>query len=189
MSLRTFARQFSKIEERIGSRTLLYYILRVMVDLIRDYRGAYLQKGETQQLAIFEFRRKFLDEFGNLVEYFNPKIHYEKLFCSCLLVAESLEGLMYEYLMQRVTEKEAQYTRLELQNPNDYFKLFEHHFPTPYDLSCRTRLRVIDQTQEKEFTTKLHTDTLTKVNAVRTRERPKVLWECIKKFLNKCHSE
>lgn len=127
---RSFIEEFAKFEERIISRTLLNYILRVFVQCVRTYRKSYLQGGEEGQWALIEIKKTFLEEYTQLVNFHVPTVDYEKMVCALLLMTQCIEGLFYDYLEKRYKEKDRQYEIMRCKTPLDFFYALEFNFPS-----------------------------------------------------------
>jgi hypothetical protein len=149
----SFIQEFVKFEERIVSKTLLNYILKLLVQQVKSYRTSYLKGGEESTWAILEIKRHFLEEYTQLVNYHVPSVDYEKMVCSLLMMVECLEGLFYEYLQKRYQEKDKQYEILRCTSIIDYYKILEYNFPTrPKPLSNKTSIFVIDHVNRQSKT-------------------------------------
>ena len=142
----SFIHEFVKFEERIVSKTLLNYILKVLVKHVKSYRASYLKEGEESNWAVIEIKRHFLDEYTQIVNFHVPGVDYEKLVCSLLMMTECMEGLFYEYLNKRHDEKDRQYEIMRCKNLLDFYKILDYNFPykNTRPLSIKSSIFVID---------------------------------------------
>jgi hypothetical protein len=182
VALRTVVGQFRKFEERIHSHSLLHHLFKLLVEYARQYRGSYLKGGDERQWSVLQFKQAFLTNFSKLVHYFNPPVHYEKLFCALILSAQCVEGLLYEYIEARWTEKKTQYSHLPLQTPSQYLKAFDVNFPTPVHFTAGTIVRVVDYLRKKEYTLPLHPQHILELNALPERAKASTLYNILKKY-------
>jgi hypothetical protein len=145
-SFTSFIAEFIKFEERIVSKTLLNYILKVFVGHVKNYRASYLKGGEESTWAVLEIKKHFLEDYTQLVNYHVPSVDYEKMICSLLMMVECLEGLFYDYLEKRYTEKDAQYEIMRCKSLLDFVKILDYNFPykSTKPLSPKSTVFVID---------------------------------------------
>lgn len=153
----SFIEEFVKFEERIVSKTLLNYILKILVRYVATYRASYLKGGEESSWAILEIKRHFLEEYTQLVNYHVPSVDYEKMVCSLLMIAECLEGLFHEYLQKRYQEKDKQYDILRCKSLIDFYKILEYNFPVrAKPLTIKSSVFVIDHVNAQSKTIHLN---------------------------------
>lgn len=156
---RSFVHEFAKFEERIISKTLLNYILRVLIRHVRAYRESYLKGGEQGMWALIEIKKLFLEEYTQLINYHVPSIDYEKMICALLLMAQCMEGLFYDYLEKRYAEKDQQYAIMRCKTPLEFFQVLEHNFPgarSAKPLSLKSQIFIIDHVRHKSTTLSLN---------------------------------
>jgi hypothetical protein len=159
---RSFIEEFVKFEERIVSKTLLNYILRVLVRHIRTYRTSFLKGGEEGAWAILEIKKLFLEEYTQLVNFHVPSVDYEKMVCSLLLMTECIEGLFHDYLEKRYKEKDMQYDIMRCKTPLDFYQLLDCNFPsTMKPLTLKSQIFIIDHPHQKSKTISLNKQDLT----------------------------
>lgn len=153
---RGFIEEFVKFEERIISKTLLNYILRVFIRHVCTYKSSYLKGGEEGMWALIEIKKLFLEEYTQLVNYHVPSIDYEKMVCSLLLMAECMEGLLYDALQKRYKEKDDQYNIMRCKSPLECYKILEHNFQiASKPFSLKSQIFIIDHPQRRSKTINL----------------------------------
>lgn len=151
-----FIEEFVKFEERILSKTLLNYILKIFVKYVKQYRSSYIQSGEESEWAVIEIKKQFLEEYTQIINYHVPHINYEKMICSLLLMTQCMEGLFYDTLQKRYEEKDRQYEIMRCHDLTDFFSLLNHNFPSQYKpLNIKSSIFVVDHVNKKSTLLKL----------------------------------
>lgn len=154
---RGFIEEFVRFEERIISKTLLNYVLRIFVRHVRTFRDSYLRGGEESAWALIEIKKLFLEEYTQLINYHVPSIDYEKMVCSLLLMTECIEGLLYDSLEKRYAEKDRQYEIMRCKTPLEFYRVLEHNFTfgtKPFTL--KSQIFIIDHTRRQSKTLALN---------------------------------
>jgi hypothetical protein len=128
-SCRGFIGEFVKFEERIVSKTLLNYVLGLLVKHVREYRHSFCKSGEEGAWALLEIKKHFLDEYTQLISYHVPSIDYEKLVCSLLVMTDCIEGLFHDALERRYAEKDKQYEIMRCRTPLEFYQVMDANFP------------------------------------------------------------
>lgn len=167
---KSFAEEFTKFEQRIASKTLLNYILKVFTLIVKKYRSSYLKGGEEASWAIIEIKRQFLEEYTKLVSYHVPSLDYDKIICSLLLISQCVEGLYYEYLQKRYEEKDQQYTIMKCSKTIEFIKILEAIFPWKQNknFSTKTQILVIDNINKRSSTIQLKTQDIQVIQKLNT---------------------
>jgi len=170
----SFIEEFVKFEERIISKTLLNYILKLIVVQVVKYRTSYLKGGEESAWAILEIKKHFLEEYTQLVNYHVPSVDYEKMICSLLMIAECLEGLYYDYLKRRHEEKDKQYEIMRCKDMLEFYKILDYNFPckNAKPLSLKSNIFVIDHVRQQSKTISLTKENL---NACEKLQEPRLI--------------
>lgn len=150
-SCRSFIEEFVKFEERIISKTLLNYVLKVFVRCVKTYRSSYLKGGDESSWALLEIKKEFLNEYTSLVNYHVPSIDFEKMVCSLLLFAQCLEGLYYDTLQKRFTEKDKQYDLMRCKDLLDFYRILDYAFPIKHQkaINLKSQILVVDHMRKK----------------------------------------
>jgi hypothetical protein len=174
-----FIEEFVKFEERISSKTLLNHVLRIFVNLVKEYRTSYLRGGEETEWSIFEIKKQFLEKYTQLVNYHVPSIDYDKMICSLLVMSQCLEGLFYEYLEKRYTEKDKQYQIMRVKNILDFYHVLEHNFENTckYKLTHKSNILIVDHIHKQSKTISLTKEDFQKIQTLKED------WESISKFI------
>lgn len=147
-AFRTFIGEFVKFEERIASKTLLNYVLKILVKHVKTFRAVYLQGGEKETWAVVEIKKHFLEEYTKIVKYHNPGIDYNQMICSLLLISQCIEGLFYDCLQKRYEEKDRQNDVIRLRTMHEFFSVLDANFPSQKNLGPKSVIHVIDHDKQ-----------------------------------------
>lgn len=158
-AMKSFISEFIKFEDRIASKTLLNYILKIFIKYVKLYRSNYLN-GDTEESnwAVFQIKKNFLDDYMQIINYHNPSIDYDKLICSTLLLSQCIEGLIYESLQKRFMEKDNQNDIIRIKSIEKIFKIIDINFDSKQNdmlkFKNKTCIYVIDhiRKQNNSFT-------------------------------------
>ena len=154
---RGFIEEFVRFEERIISKTLLNYVLRIFVRHVCTFRDSYLRGGEESAWALIEIKKLFLEEYTQLINYHVPSIDYEKMVCSLLLMTECIEGLLHDSLEKRYAEKDRQYEIMRCKTPLEFYRILEHNFTfNPKPLTLKSQIFIIDHIHRQSKTLTLN---------------------------------
>lgn len=149
-----FLSEFIKFEDRIVSKTLLNYILRILVRIVKKYRSAYLNATDKFSI-VSNIRSAFMDEYCSLINFHSPSIDYERMVRHLLMISECMEGFFYDILEKRYQEKDRQYEIIRLQNILDYYRVLDYNFPISQDrydirgVNIKSSILVIDHLRQK----------------------------------------
>lgn len=151
-AFRSFINEFVKFEERIASKTLLNYVLKILVKQVKTFRAFYLQGGEQGTWAVIEIKKHFLEEYTKIIKYHNPSIDYNQMICSLLLIAQCMEGLFYDCLQKRYEEKDKQNDVIRLRNMDEFFSVIDANFPSLKTLSNKSSIHIVDHVRKSNST-------------------------------------
>lgn len=172
-SCKTFVGEFVKFEERISSKTLLNYVLRIFVKYVKQYRGSYISSNpDESKWAVLEIKRNFLEEYTQIIKYHLPDIDYEKMICSILLLAQCMEGLFYEQLQKRFEEKDRQYELMKLKQPIEFYKVLDINFPVKEkkQINQKSNIMIVDHDNKKSVQFSLTKEEFQLLNKIKSEE-------------------
>ena len=145
---KTFLKEWSKIENEISNEFYNIYILKEVVNIARNIRPEYLKK-ESRMDAITIFQKNVYKAINQVSAFCNPKnINFEKFLCSLLLLAENIEGLLYEVITTRMEEKQKQYDKLPLQSLEQIYAAIDINIQDSYVYNKNTVFCIIDVENE-----------------------------------------
>lgn len=171
-SCKNFTEEFVKFEERISSKTLLNYILRIFIRIVKKYRNSYIsENNEESQWAVLEIKKKFLEEYTQIIKYHIPSINYEKMICSLLLITQCIEGLYYEQLEKIYKEKDKMYEIMRLKTPNDFYNVLDVNFTVEHKkLNPKSTIIVIDHDNRNTLTFSLNKEQIAIYNDIMNKQ-------------------
>jgi hypothetical protein len=147
---KTFITEFLQFEERVVSKTLLNYVLKLLVRHVKSYRSSFLKGGDERVWAVSQIKKDFLDDYNEIINYHLPKIDYDRLVQSLLDFSCCLEGIFYETLNKRYQEKDAQYEIMRIKELLEFYKVLELNFPykNQKTLTIKSNILVVDHVRK-----------------------------------------
>ena len=142
-------KEFSKIEENIGDSYTNIYILKHIVNYVRQLKVYYLKK-DTEEEALKIFKAKTSELVCDIVQFYVPKINFEKLFCSLIAISNCIEGIMYSHLEKQYGKKECEYDNLELTSANHIYGALEVNINDDYIFNKNSQIIVLDCISQKQ---------------------------------------
>jgi hypothetical protein len=143
-SYQGFLKEFVKIENEIGNPFYNLYVLKGIVDVAREVRVDYL-KGDPQKTAIKYFKKSVYERINCISKYCNPKdIHFERMLCSLLCLSKNIEGILYDAVESRMTEKDKEYAKMPLQTTEQIYGAIDVNMPDKYVYNEHTTVFVMN---------------------------------------------
>ena len=84
ISYKMLTREISKIEKQVSDSFTNLYILKNIISIASKLRPQYLDK-KTRKASIVTFQQNVQEFLNSILEFCNPCINYEKLFCSLIV--------------------------------------------------------------------------------------------------------
>tara|TARA_Y100000389_G_C17456976_1_gene518789 strand:- start:342 stop:1943 length:1602 start_codon:yes stop_codon:yes gene_type:complete len=166
MPYEIFLKEFIKIENQISSPFYNLYILKTIVDTARYVRAAYLEN-TTRKEAINTFKKIIGERIQDVVNFCKlSEIHFEKMLCSLLNFSRDCEGVLYDILSVRVSEKEKEYKKLPLKSCEQMYGAIEVNIPTEYTYTSDTTVVILDSLDKSCNTFKIPSEELSNVNSL-----------------------
>ena len=152
ISYKMLTREFAKIESQISDSFTNLYILKNIISIALNLRPLYLNK-TTRRDSIIQFQQKIQELLNSITEFCNPMINYEKLFCSLLVFANCMKGMLYSTIKKQMHEKIKEYSHLKLTKPVHIIGAIEANIDEDYEYSTNTSVSVLDlrSNSSKEF--------------------------------------
>lgn len=139
-----FIKEFLKIENQISSPFYLLHILKGIVDAARYVRAGYGCRS-TRIDSIRTFRRQVTDRVHSVANFCKiDNLHFEKMLCSLFVLSKSIEGLLYDVITTRMTEKNNMYKKLPLQSTEEIYGAIEANLPDEYVYNDNTAVFILD---------------------------------------------
>lgn len=143
-NFKLFIKEWIKIENEISNEFYNLYILKQIVNIARDVRPDFMDD-ETKEHAIVTFSKRMYDEVGKVAKFFRPKkIDFEVLLSSLYLLAQNIEGILYDVLEARMTEKQKEYSKMPLTNIEQIYASIDVNIPDTYKYNDKTVFLILD---------------------------------------------
>ena len=180
-SFKAFLKEWSKIENEISNEFYNIYILKEVVNIARNIRPEYLKK-ETRAEAITIFQKNIYKAINKVSAFCNPKnINFEKFLCSLLLLAENIEGMLYEVITTRMEEKQKQYDKLPLQSLEQIYAAIDVNIKDTYTYNKDTVFCIIDVENETNDLFKIPEDEVENINEINNLSKGCYIYDLYKK--------
>lgn len=181
----TFINEWIKIENEINNPYYNLYILKNMVSLARKLLPVYMDEN-TQTKAVTAFRRAMFELLNEITSYCRPKnVHFEKLLCSLYVLAKCVEGILYEVMDSRMTQKTKQYELMPLSSTEQIFAAIDVNIPSVYKYTDKTRVVVLDCVNKTTKEAKIPNSILSTLNSVSPLIRGSILYSALTENQNK----
>ena len=143
-SFKSFLNEWIKIENQISFDYYNLYILKSIIDISRMYRSEYMNKN-TMDNAVLEFSRKVSEKVNEISKFcILSKVNFERMMCSLYVLANNMEGIMYEHMNRITNTKKKAYDKLPLQNVEQVYAAVESNIPSKYKFNEKTTVMVMD---------------------------------------------
>jgi hypothetical protein len=165
-SFKTFLKEWVKIENEISNEFYNLYILKNIVNAARDIRPNYI-KEDTQKVSIIEFKNRVYESINEVTKFCNPKnIDFEKFLCSLLLLAENIEGVLYDIINSRMKVKQKEYDMMPLKNIEEIYAAITVNLQDNYNYNKDTVFYVIDYQKKTNDIFKIPLNEINNINKV-----------------------
>jgi hypothetical protein len=177
-SYQGFLKEFVKIEKEIGNPFYNLYILKGIVDVAREVRLDYLHGSTARKSAIKYFKSSIYERVNCVANYCKPKdIHFERMLCSLLCLSRNIEGILFDVIESRMTEKNHEYNKLPLQTTEQIFGAIESNIQDKYVFNENTTVFVMDCIHKKCSRLKLTPEICEEVNKTHSLGKGTVLYK------------
>lgn len=179
----TFLHEFAKIEREITVPFYCLYILKGIVDAARTVRSDYANKN-TRKHAVDYFRIALHERINGVAKFCRPKeIHYERMLCSLLCLARSLEAILYETVNHRMMKKEKSYRKLPLKSAEQLCAVIDINIEDAYEFNPGTTVMVMDCMKEKCQMMEIDDEIIEEMNSIASISRGPELYRILKNKL------
>lgn len=178
-SFETFINEFFKIESQISNNFFNLYILKGIIDSARNVRSDYYNK-DTREYALKTFRHDIYERIDKVVKYcITDDIHFEKLLCSLFVLSNSIEGVYYNIMENKMEKKYKEYDKLPLKTSEQIFGCLDVNFTDNYDYNNNTALMVIDCLNNTNKVYKLTNENIEMLNNLHNISRGTYLYNSL----------
>lgn len=139
-----FLNEFSKIETQIDSSLYSLYILKCIVDSVREHRGGYTSKRRRKDTVLL-FKKQVKNEIQSVAKFcVFDNIHFERMLCSLILLSQAMKGKLHNLMTRCVKRKNREYSRLRVKGIDDIYDIIDSNIPSKYEYTNRTEIFIMD---------------------------------------------
>ena len=173
--------EFHKIELEISSVFYNLYIFKKTVDAAKMVKTEYSNR-DTMEDAVKRFKHMVLDAISHVASYCHPKLDWDRLLCSMIVLSRQMEGVIYEYTNRRWKEKNEEYDDIELKNVDEVFECIDTNIPSHFVFDEETDVYVWDCNIKNSKKIKLSKRCVQKLNELHPSERGAVIYNFYTKY-------
>ena len=112
-----------------------------------------------------EFKKSVYASIDKIAKFCKPKdINFEKMLCSLLLFAKSVEGVLYNVIENRMVEKYKEYDELEFESIEEIYGIIETKMPDEYIFNEKSQIMVIDNVEKNNKLLSLDEEQIKNIN-------------------------
>jgi hypothetical protein len=145
-----FYKEFEIIEELFGSNFYLLYMFKRLIDFAQTYKHEYLND-QTREEATRKFKYDVYTEISKFIKFSNPKIHYERMLCSLIMLSKNVEGILYDAVHEKLEKRNKQKKHLPIKSILDIYPRLDYTFSDSYTLSSNSKIVVIDAIKKQQY--------------------------------------
>lgn len=162
--LNVFMEEWAKIENQISSSYYTLYILKQIIDTARDVRHLYMKKSSRDE-ALKRIHDATYSSIDKVAGFCNPKgINFDKMLCSLYLLSKNIEGILYTIITKRASEKEIEYSKLEVYNIEQIYAIICANITSDFVFTPNHYLEVVDNVNKSNYTMVLNDETAEALN-------------------------
>jgi hypothetical protein len=166
-----FLNEWVKIENEISNEFYNLYILKEIVNIAREVRSLYM-KTETKDIAINKFRQKVYEATEKVAKFCIPKnLHFEKFLCSLLILAQNIEGILYDIITSRMKVKQKEYDKMPLENLDQIYAALDVNLRDEYKYNNKTIFYIIDMVNKNNDFFEIPKDEINNINQLNNISR------------------
>lgn len=180
ITYKVFLKEWVKIENEISSPFYNLYILKGLVDAARLVRPDYIRE-RTRNQAVKHFRTSIYDLLSDVSQFCVPKnVHFERLLCALLNLSRNIEGVLYDVMTARMSEKEKMYRKMPLQSPEQIFAAVDANIKDDYEYNENTNIFILNSVNEDCNLFKLPAEEIENVNSLHSFARGTYIYDLFK---------
>jgi hypothetical protein len=166
-----FLKEWVKIENEISNEFYNLYILKEVVNAARDVRSMYMNT-ETKNEAVGIFRTNVYKAIEEVSKFCIPKnLHFEKLLCSLLILAQNIEGILYDIIEARMKVKRKEYNKMPLKNIDQIYAAIDVNIKDEYKYNDKTIFYIIDMVNKTNDLFEIPKDEIENINELSNLSR------------------
>jgi hypothetical protein len=176
-SFRAFLTEWVKIENTISNAYYNLYILKGAIEAARYVRVAYMDESTSKE-ATKTFSEMLHQTIDKVAKFCKPKpIDYEKMLCSMYVFADSIEGIYYEAMEERMEEKNKLYEKLPLKSVQHIYAAIDVNIPTKYTYTDKTTVFLMNSINDTTAVFCLKPEEIIKLNKSHSLIRGSILYD------------
>jgi hypothetical protein len=173
--------EFRKIEKEISNDFYNLYIFKNIIDFAYEVKDDYLSENkEKREKALKNFKNNIFEVLNKVAKFVNPKIDYEKLLCSLFIFAKKMNGVLYEVMTERMSDKNKEYNKMKLQTTSEIYECLDYNIPSEYTLDNETVIYLFDCINERSLKFNLPSEIVEEINSTYPSSRGEVLYSLLK---------
>lgn len=181
-TFKTFLKEWVKIENEISNEFYNLYILKEIVNIARIIRPDYMSE-ETKEKAVSIFRKTVYESINKVSKFCVPKnINFEKFLCALLVLAENIEGILYDIITARMNVKQKEYNKMPLKNLDEIYAAIDINIKDNYVYNENTVFYIVDMVNEKNDLFKLPKEEIQNINELNNISRGTYAYDLFKQL-------
>jgi hypothetical protein len=177
----TFLNEWIKIENEISCCFYKLYILKGIINICRVLHPYYIDMN-TRSYSIKEFEKELFIIINNVCKFCNPKdIKYEKMLCSVLLFAKSIEGMLYDDIEKQIEIKNNDYEKMFVKSVEQIYGSIEINITDNYEYNKNTNVFIINSKDENCDLYKIEDENIENINKIHPISRGTYIYDLYKK--------
>lgn len=167
VSLKTFFKEWNKIDNQLIDYKYKLYILKNVVEAAKYIRVEYIEGEVVDTVKVF--KKMVCDAVDSVSKFCKMKdVDYDKMLCSLLILSTSMEGVMYEEMNKISTEKEEQRVGMSVTSTEHIYGMVDLNIDSDYTYDKDTIVFAIDCDRKKSITFSLTEDESSEINKAHT---------------------
>jgi hypothetical protein len=168
-----------KIENEISSEFYNIYIFKNIIDAARKYKKEYIS-GDREK-AVSSFKAYVIKKIDSITKFCCPKnVNWEKLLCSLLCLARTIENFMYQRLKKLLAYKKTDYNNMKLKSPTEIYESIEANIPSHFYFDKDTVVYMFNSREKKSCRFKIDSEKFIEtLNNTHPFERGTLMYEYV----------
>jgi hypothetical protein len=167
--------EYKKIENSISDDFYNLFILKEIVSSVNKHRNLYTSDSRNE--AVANFKSDVLKAIDRVAKFCNPKINWEKLLCTLLLLGKNIENFCHERLVAINKIKDKNNSKIRLQTNLEIYKCIEANIPSYFRFNRDTILYTWNYDTENSLKSKLDEKLIELLNDTHPFERGDLMKE------------
>lgn len=185
VALQSVETEFSLVENLTQDADTLEIIFKRIVDSVRELKKPFLGSNGSQRWALDEFRKDISSLIDEQLKFATiPDINWELLFGGILLLAQSVEGLVADFLEEYQEQRQHYYSQMKIKSVFECITMLQCVYDQPWILDNDSKIYHIDLIQRRNREFKVHPDHQSLIAKAPHYKRGQVLYDLVKEHFN-----